>query len=229
LLKDAPRRYTMSKPTTETPMLMPVLGRGKHRTPKSGACFMEYASLLAGERWSDHPACTHPAVAALARLVNDCSSDARRTELATLIPSVIGLAGDGRRTSINVAVRAMAAAIPVVSYGRQRALAAGALRLTSLVDSRDVVEQELLADALETVPDAAVWAEHFTVDLAPIDPRMIDRMCDAIIRTSVIGIAEACVPDPDDRLRSLLAETIADLSSSTVEAEARMPEPQPVA
>jgi hypothetical protein len=219
----------MSKPTTEAPMLMPVLGRGKHRTPKSGACFMEYASWLAGERWSDHPACTHPAVAALARLVNDCSSDGRRSELVTLVPSVIGLAGDGRRTSINVAVRALSSAIPVVSYGRQRALAAGALRLTALVDSRDAVEQELLADALETVPDAAVWAEHFTVDLAPIDPRMIDRMCDAVIRTSVIGIAEACVSDPDDRLHALLADTIADLSSSTVDAEARMPEPQPVA
>ncbi len=218
----------MSKPTTETPMLMPVLGRGKHRTPKSGACFMEYASWLAGERWSDHPACTHPAVAALARLVNDCSSDAHRSELVELVPSVIGLLGDGRRTSVAVAVRALAAAVPVVSYGRQRALAAGALRLSVLVNAADVAEQTMLADALEAVPDAAVWAEHFTVDLAPIDPRMIDRMCDAIIRTSVIGIAEACVSDPDERLHSLLATTIAALSS-TAPAEERIPQPQPAA
>ena len=219
----------MPKSMMETPMLMPVLGRGKHRTPKSGACFMEYASWLAGERWSDHPVCTHPAVAALARLVNDCSTDARRSELVTLVPSVIGLTGDGRRTSISVAVRAMAAAIPIVSYGRQRALAAGAMRCSALVHPDDVAEQELLADALETVPDAAVWAEHFTIDLAPIDPRMIDRMCDAIIRTSVIGIAEACVSDPDDRLHALLADIIASLSSTPLEAEIRMPEPQPAA
>jgi len=28
---------------------------------------MEFASYLAGERWSDHPACTHPLLAVLAR------------------------------------------------------------------------------------------------------------------------------------------------------------------
>ena len=49
------------------PQLLPVLSRGKHRNPRKGACFMELASFLAGERWSDHPACTHPLLAALAR------------------------------------------------------------------------------------------------------------------------------------------------------------------
>ena len=43
---------------------MPVLSRGRHRTPRRGACFMEFASLLAGERWSDHPSCTHPLLGA---------------------------------------------------------------------------------------------------------------------------------------------------------------------
>ena len=32
---------------------------------------MELASYLAGERWSAHPPCTHPLLAALARDVND--------------------------------------------------------------------------------------------------------------------------------------------------------------
>ena len=54
---------------------IPVLSRGHHRTPRRGACFMELASVLAGERWSDHPACTHPLLAELARLVNDDTSD----------------------------------------------------------------------------------------------------------------------------------------------------------
>ena len=42
------------------PDLVPILSRGKHRNPRKGACFMEMASYLAGERWSDHPRCTHP-------------------------------------------------------------------------------------------------------------------------------------------------------------------------
>src|SRR5215211_5029994 len=42
------------------PELMPQLSPGGHRSPRKGACFMELASYLAGERWSDPPGCTHP-------------------------------------------------------------------------------------------------------------------------------------------------------------------------
>ena len=61
--------------------VMPILSRGRHRSPRRGACFMEFASYLAGERWSDHPACTHGTLAHLARLVNDLTSDAGRARL----------------------------------------------------------------------------------------------------------------------------------------------------
>ena len=71
------------------PELVPVLSRGKHRNARRGACFMEMASFLAGERWSDHPSCTHPLLAGLARLVNDTVSDPWRPRLIPLIPSVI--------------------------------------------------------------------------------------------------------------------------------------------
>src|SRR6266545_4298303 len=50
----------MSYQDVQPPDLFPILSPGKHRSPRTGACFMELASLLAGERWSDHPACTHP-------------------------------------------------------------------------------------------------------------------------------------------------------------------------
>jgi hypothetical protein len=49
----------MSGYQTQLPELVPVLSRGKHRSAGQGACFMELVSLLAGEQWSDHPACTH--------------------------------------------------------------------------------------------------------------------------------------------------------------------------
>ena len=66
----------------QPPELLPVLSRGKHRSPRTGACFMEFASLLAGERWSDHPVCTHPLLGAVARHVNDFTSDAGRPRRA---------------------------------------------------------------------------------------------------------------------------------------------------
>lgn len=73
------------------PAGLPMLQRGRHIDPSTGACFMEYASLLAGERWSDHPRCTHPALAQLARMLNDAVSDETRQRLAVLTPDVVGL------------------------------------------------------------------------------------------------------------------------------------------
>jgi hypothetical protein len=35
--------------------MLPILSRGRHRNPRKGACFMEMASVLAGEKWTDHP------------------------------------------------------------------------------------------------------------------------------------------------------------------------------
>ena len=78
---------------TTVPDYMPVLSSGAHTDPSKGGCFMEMASFLAGEAWSDHPACTHPAIAAAARSVNDRLGDADRQRLVPLIPRVVGTAG----------------------------------------------------------------------------------------------------------------------------------------
>jgi hypothetical protein len=73
------------------PPVMPVLGRGMHHTLDEGACLMEYVSVLAGLRFSDRPRCTAPAVAALARYINDFVSPAGRAQLAHRAPALIGL------------------------------------------------------------------------------------------------------------------------------------------
>ena len=80
-------------PAVTLPDVVPVLSSGKHRNPRKGACFMEMASYLAGERWSDHPACTHPLLASLARLVNDSLPDQDRPRIVGLIPDVVGITG----------------------------------------------------------------------------------------------------------------------------------------
>src|SRR5215213_10932178 len=87
----------MLRKNHQQPVVFPILSGGKHRSPRKGACFMEFASLLAGERWSDHPACTQPLLAAVARHVNDATSDAGRHRLAPLIPDVVGLVSDDPR------------------------------------------------------------------------------------------------------------------------------------
>jgi hypothetical protein len=72
---------------------------------------MEFASVLAGERWSDHPSRTHPLLAQLARHVNDHTADAGRQELTLLIPSVVGRRGNDR-TWLTVAVAVAGRAMP---------------------------------------------------------------------------------------------------------------------
>ena len=88
---------------------------------------MELASYLSGEKWSDHPRCTHQLLASLARSVNDCTTDAGRSRLALLIPSVIGLTGEDVRIDAAVALRAARTALPVVAADRQRVMAVAVL------------------------------------------------------------------------------------------------------
>jgi len=78
----------------EMPAGLPALPTGRHRDPEQGSCLMEYVSVLAGERFSDHPPCTHPTLARLARQVNDAATDTGRPRLARLAPGLIGTDAD---------------------------------------------------------------------------------------------------------------------------------------
>jgi hypothetical protein len=213
-----------------TPQLMPVLSRGKHRTPRTGGCFMEFASYLAGEAWSDHPACTHPMLASLARMVNDCTSDDARSRLAALIPSVIGLRGGDERVGLLLALRAATSALPVAGEHRQHALAVGILtceRHLGRLEGRppgdprsgDMLSGDMLSGdtaersrhAFAQAPGTEAWAREFigSVGLRPRS-RFTPATADSILRVAVQGIAEACIPDADARLHDLLAAAIED-------------------
>jgi len=89
---------------TKTPDFLPVLSFGSHSNPADGACFMEFASYLAGESFSDSPQCSHPVLASAARAVNDRCNDADRQRLLPLIPRVIGTASDDKTLSVRLAV-----------------------------------------------------------------------------------------------------------------------------
>ena len=199
----------------QQPALLPVLSRGKHRNPRKGACFMEFASLLAGERWSDHPACTHPLLAAVARHVNDYTSDAGRSRLAELIPSVIGLTGDDLHIDAEIALGAATLALPVAAAERQGVLAVAVLsceRVLAELDGRPAgTLGERSRAALAQAPQAAAWAARFT-GAVPAQltsaRRFRAQAAPAIVRNAALGIAHACVPDPDRRLRDLLVQSI---------------------
>ena len=201
----------------QLPELLPTLSRGKHRSPRKGACFMEFASLLAGERWSDHPACTHPLLAAVARHVNDYTSDAGRSRLADLIPSVIGLTGDDLHIDARIALRSATMALPVVAAERQQVMAVSVLaceRVLAQLDGRPVGELEKRSrSALAAVPHAAQWAYQFTSGVRASGKHFRRQTAPTIVRDAVAGIAQACVPDPDRMLRDLLVQAIGECAA----------------
>jgi hypothetical protein len=200
-----------------TPDLVPVLSRGKHRNPRRGACFMEMASYLAGERWSDHPACTHPLLAGLARLVNDHTSDAGRQRLAVLVPSVIGLTSDDLHVDARIALRCATTALPVAAAERQNVLAVSVLacdRMLALLDGRPVDQlEETSRQALAQVPFAARWAERFTNGFSTSPKGFRKQAAPNTVRYAVDGIAKACIPDPDSMLHDLLVGAIEDCAA----------------
>ena len=202
----------MSGYEAHPPELIPVLSRGKHRGPRQGACFMELVSYLAGERWSDHPACTHPLLAAVARDVNDYTSDAGRPRLAELIPSVIGLTGEDLHIDARIALVCARRALPVAAAERQQTMAVSVLaceRVLAALDGRPAgwLEQQS-RQALAQAPHAAQWARSFTRDI-PISPKAFrQHVAPATARAAVEGIALACVQQADAMLRALLIDAI---------------------
>jgi len=195
---------------------MPVLSAGRHRNARRGACFMEYASYVAGQRWSDHPQCTHPTLAALARLVNDLTSDEARSRLSTHVSSVIGLNGNDPRIPVILSSLAAASALPIANQSRQRALATALIRCERLLAKWDGPEIDRatmrIRVAFLMAPGTEQWARNFVGDTG-MPPQPITVNEEAILRTSVIGIADACVPDADERLAALLALAIDECSA----------------
>jgi hypothetical protein len=171
---------------------------------------MEFASYLAGERWSDHPSCTHPMLASLARDVNDLTSSEARNALAPLIHRVVGLTTDDPRATATIAMRAAAAALPVASLERQRALAVGMLNLLATTGTPEL--RAMAHAAFADAPESERWAKRY-FDARAMGNGFGDRAAAAMVHTAVTGIALACIPDADARLTALLTAAIDDLES----------------
>ncbi len=204
----------MQEPVDQTPEILPILSSGRHRNPRKGACFMEMASVLAGEKWSDHPRCTQPLLGDLARWVNDCTSDDQRNRLAVLIPDVVGLTSDDPQLDARIALRCAATALPVADETRQRVLAVSLLttdRVLAGIDGRPAGDPEpITVAALASAPKAAEWASTF-VRKNGISVRGFRRhAAPTAVQVSVCAITEASVSDPDAILRGLLTDVIAD-------------------
>lgn len=199
---------------SRVPDVLPVLSRGKHRSARRGACFMELASYLAGERWSDHPSCTHPLLAEVARNVNDRFSDAARAGLAPLIPDVVGLTTDDPRADARIALHCALVALPVAPPERQKAIAVGVLtceRVLEQLGDLDYATQVRVRRALDAAPPAAEWARRFaerTGGRRTSARRFRHSAAHDIVKLAARGAEQAPESERDDVLRRMLQGAI---------------------
>lgn len=175
---------------------------------------MEFASYLAGERWSDHPQCTHPLLAELARRVNDHTSDGARSRLVELIPSVIGVTTSDVRLDARIALRCAREALPVASAPRQTVMAVSILSAERVLADLDGRPADSRSDAsraaLDQVPHAARDAGRLVGEAGISVAGFRKYAAPNTVRCAVRAIADACVPDPDARLRHLLSGAVED-------------------
>jgi hypothetical protein len=195
------------------PDILPVLSRGKHRSPKKGACFMELASYLAGEKWSDRPACTHPLLAEVARNVNDRISDQARPHLATLIPDVVGLDTDDPRADARIALHCAVAGLEVAPFERQKALAVAVVSSLRVLDALGDDAPELVGrarEALDTNPLATAWAQRFSQRAGSTTSvrRFRAHATHDIVKLAARGVEQAVGIDRDALLREMLEGAI---------------------
>lgn len=175
---------------------------------------MELASFLAGERWSDHPKCTHPVLAAAARCVNDAVDDQSRQRLVIMIPEVVGLTPDDPRVDAVLAARCAVEALPVASERAQHALAVGLIAaertLVQLEGDPDGPYAQMCREALAAAPGAEKWARDFTARAGALRRPLRSHAARRLVALSIDAVAEAGTPDAGDRLVHLLRSCIDD-------------------
>jgi hypothetical protein len=66
------------------------LSKGPHRSPDDGVCVMELASMLAGERFTDHPRSVCRVIGGFLRCYNDAIDQAQRQDLYAYASKVVG-------------------------------------------------------------------------------------------------------------------------------------------
>jgi len=179
---------------------------------------MEYTSVLAGERFSDSPACTDPVLAALARAVNDYTGDSARQRLAPLAGDLTTACGAGDEVARRITRRAVLTALPYASGDRRRVLVVALLGLeracagVSRGFDRDLLSLDAELGLLgcdREVDEAEDSLRRLPVPVAEHTRRGLAMTVEIAVAT----IADEAT-DADDVLCRLLEDSLADYTET---------------
>ncbi|TDD18524.1 hypothetical protein E1218_25825 [Kribbella turkmenica] len=195
---------------------------------------MEYASYLAGLDWSDHPDCTHPLLALVAREVNDETSDAARADLVPMIPEVIGVTSDDPRLVPALVARCVRLVVPAISGRFQRTLVAGLLTaeyVLAELDGRPAGKvRDESARLLVELPDAVAWATKVLMSRARPYSFGYEREAPLVVAGTIRAVTDFRVREGDALLRRLLSEAIEESRlwmPTGVESVVKVPDREP--
>lgn len=175
---------------------------------------MEFTSLLAGEPKSDGPQCTDPVLAALARAVNDVTSEGARQRLLRFAPDLAGSRGADESVRRTVVRRCLLTALPYAVGSRRFVLAVALMGVdragagvrrgweTGMFDAD--TEWALLEDTTTTEGAAA-----FVAPLHSGEGQHTRLGLPAAVETAVATIAEEA-EDSDDVLYRLVEDCLHD-------------------
>jgi hypothetical protein len=171
----------MSRIVPIEPEGLPQLSRGAHSRPEDGVCLMELVACLAGAPHSDAPSCTHPVLAAVARVVNDGVSEEGRRRLAGRAPELVDTADTSRLVTaklvLSVCELAFFAAAPLLRPRILRAIrqARRTLRRADLQAPSTPRELRFAASAAATAAAALTIATG-----SNRDDVLVDLLADAL-------------------------------------------------
>lgn len=174
------------------PEQVPILRPGIHLAAEDGACLMEYVSLIAGESFSDAPRCTDPAVAAVARLVNDAMTDATRSSLVDLAPRLASCrTTSGQRSSAIVVEAVTTEALARAGTDHKLELD---LRISQLREARRDRSQGIVRQLMEVMYRRGRAQHALARSAAHVDslpPLERDAALRALLESSINAVAKA--------------------------------------
>ena len=196
------------------PTALPILAAGRHRSPRHGACLMEYTSVLAGERFSDSPKCTDPVLAAVARAVNDYSTDDARQRIAPYAGDLTTTHGGGDEVQRGIVRRCILTALRHAEGTRRHVLLVALLGLDrAAVGAEHGWDRSMLSVDSEVallgrdsgLADAAAYVAVLPVTVGEHARRALG----VDVEIAVATIAESA-DSPDDVLFELFLECLDD-------------------
>ena len=208
---------------TRIPTALPQLRRGRHRRKRHGVCLMEYTSILAGEPFSDHPRCTDPVLATVARTVNDYISDEARQPLVVLASDLTTLSAAGPEVGYDLARRCLLTALPYASVERRYVITVGLLGLDRAAQGQsrgwdaallDLDSELALGPCSHDLDEAAAMLRRHRVSPG----EYVRRGLPVAIEAAVSSIAQNA-PQADRILAGLLTDCMSDVSRATATAK----------